>query len=201
MGGEPVHPFVADTDALIAYARLECWDVIQSQLLVTTTNVCYRELRGHTSLSGAEKYDSEAQARATAAQNVIDALENERSTFTRTFCGQSGISLGEHSLPPLVQQYPDVVEAILIMDEGGPDRTESGRAYIRRKLDLDTVGIVLPSLGTPLGILAREGYLTEEQACAEINALAEKEGWQSRSALQRIWEGVPLECEEEPDFF
>lgn len=200
MSDGPVQPILADTDALIAYARLDCWNVIRSHLSVTTTNVCYRELRDHTDLSGGEKHDPEANARATAAQNVLDAIDDDTSPLTRKFCGQSGISLGEHSLPPLAKQYPDVIEAILIMDKGDTDRAEGGRAYIRRKLDLDELEIELPSLGVPVGILAKEGYLTEEQACAEINAIAEKEGWKSRSALARIWENVPLDCDEEPDF-
>lgn len=200
MSDGQLHPILADTDALIAYARLDCWNIIRSRLYVTTTNVCYRELRNHTNLSGGDKHDPEANARATAAQRVLDALEDDSSTISRMFCGQSGISLGEHSLPPLAKQFPDDVEAILIMDRGDMERGEGGRAYIRRKLDLDALDIELPSLGVPLGILATEGYLTEAQACAEINEIAEKEGWQSRSALERIWKNVPLDCDEEPDF-
>jgi len=200
MSDGPVHPILADTDALIAYARLDCWKTIRTHLFVTTTNVCYRELSEHTKLSGSEKHDPEANARATAAQNVLDAIDDDSSSISRKFCGQSGISLGEHSLPPLAKQHPDIVEAILMMDQGDTDRAEGGRAYVRRKLDLDELAIELPSLGAPLGILAKEGYLTEEQACAEINKIAEKEGWQSCSALKRIWESVPLDCDEEPDF-
>jgi hypothetical protein len=167
---------------------------------VTTTNACYRELTEHTNLSGSEKHEPEANARATAAQNVLDAIDDDASPISRKFCGKSDISLGEHSIPPLAKQYPDAVEAILMMDKGDTDRAEGGRAYVRRKLDLDELALELPSLGVPLGILAKEGYLTEAQACAEINEIAEKEGWQSRSALERIWKSVPLDCHEEPDF-
>lgn len=200
MSEGPVHPFLADTDALIAYARLDCWDIIQVHLYVTTTNTCYRELQDHTTLSGSDKFDSEAKAKAEAAQKVVDALDDESSSMTNVFCGRSGVSLGEHSLPPVAAQYSDTVEAILMMDKGDSLRGDGGRAYVRRKLDLEELGIELPSLGIPLGILAKEDCLTEEQACAEINAIAEKEGWQSRSALERIWRAVPLDCDEEPDF-
>lgn len=200
MSDDSVHPLLADTDALVAYARLDCWDVVRTNLHVTTTNTCYRELRGHANRSGSERYDTEANARAEAARKVIAAIDDEHSTITNVFCGRSELSLGEHSLPPVANQYSDVVDAILMMDEGDPRRAEGGRAYVRRKLDLEESGIELPSLGVPLGILAMEGRLTEEQACAEINAIAEKEGWKSRSALERIWEAVPLDCDEEPDF-
>ena len=200
MADRSVHPILADTDALIAYARLDCWDVIRSHLYLTTTNVCYRELLDHTDLLGGEKYDADANTRADAAQRVLDAIEDETATITREFCGQSGITLGELSLPPLAKQHPDAVEAILMMDKGNEDRAEGGRAYIQRKLNLEELGIELPSLGVPLGILAKEGYLTEDEACSEINDLAEKEGWKSRSALERIWKNVPLDCDQEPDF-
>ena len=155
MSDGPVHSILADTDALIAYARLDCWPTIRSHLQMTTTNVCYRELTEHTNLSGGDKHDSEANARATAAQNVLDAIDDETSTITRAFCGKSDISLGEHSLPPLAKQNPETVEAILIMDAGNADRGEGGRAYIRRKLDLEELDIELPSLGVGLGILLK----------------------------------------------
>jgi IS605 OrfB family transposase len=136
-----------------------------------TTNVCYRELTEHANLSGSEKHEPGANARAAAAQNVLDAIDDDASPISRKFCGQSDISLGEHSIVPLAKQYPDAVEAILMMDKGDTNRAEGGRAYVRRKLDLDGLAIELPSLGVPLGILAKEGYLTEAQACAEINEI------------------------------
>lgn len=45
-----VHRFVADTDAFIAYARLDCWPVIRANLGITTTTTCYRKLQGHAQL-------------------------------------------------------------------------------------------------------------------------------------------------------
>lgn len=194
-----MHRIIADTDALVAYARLDCWDVIRSELPVTTTRKCYNELTGHTNLEAGEKHDPEMIATKEAAQRVLDALDDS-SSFTWKYCGQS-VRTGEESVADLASQYSDVVEAILMMDSGVDDRGEGGRALIKRKLDLEELGITMPALGVPIGVLAENGRLSEEEACAAINQIAEREGWKSRGALRRIWESVPLECSEEPDFF
>lgn len=41
------HPVIVDTDALIDVANTSLWTRITENLQVTTTNVCYHELKGH----------------------------------------------------------------------------------------------------------------------------------------------------------
>lgn len=147
----------------------------------------------------ANSFDEEERRRAEAAQRVLDALDDDCSTIDYEFCG-SIQEQGEWSVVELVRQHPDDVEIILMMDRGDTEMAAGGRSYVRRKLDLDAIGVALPSLGVPIGLLAREGILSEDEACAHITDLAEREGWTSRMALRRIWEDVPLDCDQEPDF-
>jgi len=100
----------------------------------------------------------------------------------------------------LVRQNIDDAEIILMMDRGDTEMAAGGRSYVRRQLDLKDKGVTMPSLGVPIGLLAQEGIISEDIACSSINEIAEKEGWTSRTALKRIWEGVPLDCDQEPDF-
>jgi len=129
---------------------------------------------------------------------VLDALDDD-STLDYEFCGAVQ-EVGEWSIVELVKQNPDAVEVILMMDSGDTEMAEGGRSYVRRQLDLQDIGVGMPSLGVPIGLLAQQEILSEDEACANINEIAEREGWTSRNALKRIWEDIPLDCDEEPDF-
>ncbi len=100
----------------------------------------------------------------------------------------------------MVKQNSDDLEIILMMDRGDTEMADGGRSYIRRQLDLRDIGVTMPSLGVPIGLLSQQGILSEDEACANINEIAEREGWTSYNALKRIWEGVPLDCDQEPEF-
>lgn len=159
---------------------------------------CYRELKNHHSDS--DSYDQEKRRRAEAAGRVISALDNDKSTIDLEFVG-SVQDEGERSIVELVRQNEDNIEAILMMDSGDSEMAEGGRSFVRNRLNLKQIGVTMPSLGVPIGILVQNDILSEEEACSNINEISEKEGWTSKSALERIWEGVPLDCDEEPDFF
>lgn len=193
-----IHSIVADTDALIAYARLDCWQDIIENLNICTTLTCYRELKVHH--SDIDSYEQRKQRRAEAAGKVISALDDDESTIDREFVG-SIQDEGERSIVELVRQNKNDIEVILMMDSGDSEMAEGGRSFVRNRLNLKQIGVTMPSLGVPIGVLAQNDILSEEDACANINEIAEKEGWTSKSALERIWEGVPLDCDEEPDFF
>ena len=193
-----IHSIVADTDALIAYARLDCWQDIIDNLNISTTLTCYRELKVHH--SDIDSYDQRKQSRAEAAGKVISALDDDESTIDREFVG-SIQDEGERSIVELVRQNKNDIEVILMMDSGDSEMAEGGRSFVRNRLNLKQIGVTMPSLGVPIGVLAQNDILSEEDACANINQIAEKEGWTSKSELERIWEGVPLDCDEEPDFF
>lgn len=193
-----VHRILADTDALLAYGRLDCWPTVRSTLAITTTRQCYNELTSHANLDRAARHDPEEQAKKAAAERVLDALDDESSPFGWTYCGES-VRTGEESVARLAGQHSDDVQHVLMMDSGS-ELAQGGRALLRRQLDLDVLDIELPSLGVPIGVLAENGHLSEGEACAAIDQISEREGWRSRGALRRIWEGVPLDCDEEPDF-
>jgi hypothetical protein len=162
-----------------------------------TTTTCYRELNQHS--RDADSFDEAKQQRAEAAQRVLDALDDDSTALDYEFCG-SIQEQGEWSVVELVKQNTDDIEIILMMDRGDTEMAEGGRSYVRRHLDLKELGVAMPSLGVPLGVLAQQGILSEDEACVNINQIAEREGWTSRNALKRIWEGVPLDCDQEPDF-
>lgn len=42
--GNPRHPIITDTDALIAVANTSLWSTITDTLNITTTNVCLQEV-------------------------------------------------------------------------------------------------------------------------------------------------------------
>jgi hypothetical protein len=188
---------VADTDALIAYARLGCWTAIRDNLGITTTTTCYRELNIHS--KDTDSYNQKKKRKAKAAKNVLEALNDDDSTIEYEFCG-SIQDEGEWSIVELVKQNTNAVEIILMMDSGDTEMAEGGRSYVRTRLNLKQIGVGMPSLGVPIGVLAQQKILSEDEACANINQISEREGWTSRNALKRIWEGVPLDCDQEPDF-
>jgi hypothetical protein len=176
---------------------LDCWPAIRNNLGITTTTTCYRELKLHS--QGADSFDAKNQQRADAAQRVLNALDDDKSALDYEFCG-SIQDEGEWSVAEMVKQNSDTIEIILMMDSGDTQMADGGRSYVRRQLDLKDVGVAMPSLGVPIGLLAQQEVLSEDEACVNINEIAEREGWTSRNALKRIWEGVPLDCDQEPDF-
>ncbi|QLH81326.1 hypothetical protein [Halosimplex pelagicum] len=148
---------------------------------------------------GTDSFDAGNQQRADAAQRVLDTLDADESPLDYEFCG-SIQEEGEWSVAEMVKQNLDTIEIILMMDRGDTEMADGGRSYVRRQLDLKDAGVAMPSLGVPIGLLAQQGILSEDEACVNINEIAEREGWTSRNALKRIWEGVPLDCDQEPEF-
>lgn len=192
-----IHHIVADTDALIAYARLDCWTEIRNNLEITTTTTCYRELKGHS--KGTDSFDRSIKRKAEAAERVLQALDDDTSTLEFEFCGAVQEE-GEWSIVELVKQNRNKIEIILMMDSGDSEMAEGGRSYVRNRLELRQIGVGMPSLGVPIGVLAEQSIISEDTACVNINQISEREGWTSQNALKRIWEGVPLDCDQEPDF-
>lgn len=176
---------------------MDCWPAIRENLGITTTTTCYRELNLHSQET--DSFAEEDQQRAEAAQRVLDALNDDGSSLGYEFCG-SIQDEGEWSVAEMVKQHSDAIEIILMMDSGDTEMADGGRSYIRRQLDLKDIGVAMPSLGVPIGLLAQQEVLSEEEACININKIAEREGWTSRNALKRIWKGVPLDCDQEPAF-
>ena len=157
---------VADTDALIAYARLGCWTAIRDNLGITTTTTCYRELNIHS--KNTDSYNQKKKRKAKAAKNVLEALNDDDSTIEYEFCG-SIQDEGEWSIVELVKQNTNAVEIILMMDSGDTEMAEGGRSYVRTRLNLKQIGVGMPSLGVPIGVLAQQKILSEDEACANIN--------------------------------
>ena len=157
---------VADTDALIAYARLGCWTAIRDNLGITTTTTCYRELNIHS--KDTDSYNQKKKRKAEAAKNVLEALNDDDSTIEYEFCG-SIQDEGEWSIVELVKQNTNAVEIILMMDSGDTEMAEGGRSYVRTRLNLKQIGVGMPSLGVPIGVLAQQKILSEDEACANIN--------------------------------
>ncbi|WP_135825648.1 hypothetical protein [Halorussus ruber] len=196
-----VHPLVADTDALIAYARLDCWDVFSRHQNITTTNKCESELHTHKQSGEKDFATEEEESKGDAADRVLDALDTEESPMNVEFCGGSTrFDTGEESIKVLVEKNARDIDGILLMDSGDEELYEGGRAYLTRTLDLDVLNVGLLSLGVPVALLRQSGYISEETACAAIDDISEKEGWTSRKTLKHLWDEVPLNCDEKPSF-
>lgn len=196
-----VHPLVADTDALIAYARLDCWEIFSSHQNVTTTNKCESELHDHKQEGENDFATEEEKSRGNAADRVIDALNAEESPINVESCGgPTRFDTGEESIKVLVEQNARDIDGVLMMDSGDEELYEGGRAYLTRTLDMDALNVGLPSLGVPLALLKQSGYISEDTACAAIDTISEKEGWTSRKTLKHLWDEVPLNCDEKPSF-
>jgi len=99
---EKRHPVIVDTDALIAVANTSPWARVTEKLNLTTTNVCYQELKRHT--RERSEYAPEGTRERwlyEGSKNALEAFDDTQSdSFTVITCvpRPHGEDAGEKSI-------------------------------------------------------------------------------------------------------
>lgn len=196
MGNTPIHPLVADTDALLALGSSECWDSISKNVGISTTHTCRSELFEHKKRGNA-KYNFQANMRRTrlsnSAEKVLETITDDSSTISCHHFGNC--RNGEHSIAKLVNSNPHVIEGILMMDAGSEDELDlGGRELVKAHVDLDENNISFSSPAFPIAVLYMEEIISKEIFCSETMKIIKREDWTSYSAIKRMWEEIPVDC-------
>jgi hypothetical protein len=186
------HPVIVDTDALIAVANTSLWSRITETLQVTTTNVCYHELKRHVRETSA--YAPEGTRDRWIYEGSKTALEpfddDENESFTVVPCvpRPHGEDAGETSVETEIDQHIELYRFAILMDT-------DGRRAINRVFDgaeATTGKAVAPPF--LLYLLLEEGVCTVEEFCQACGELLRGEGWTGYQAIQAAWEAIPVDC-------
>jgi len=187
-------PIIVDTDALIAVANTHLWARLTETLNLTTTNVCYQELKRHVR-EHAEHAPEGTRARwlYSGSKKALEPFENdENDSFAVVPCvpRPHGEDAGETSLRTEIEQNTDLYRFAILMDK-------HGRRSINRVFDNaeETTGkAVAPTF--LLYLLLDAGECTVEEFCQACGELLRGEGWTGYQAIQAAWEAIPVDCAE-----
>lgn len=185
------HPVITDTDALIAAANTSLWPRLISNLNITTTNVCYHELKRHVREKSAHAPKGTRERRihegSKTALQPFDDDDNRAFTVVPCVPRPHGVDAGEKSIEREVEQNTDTYTYAILMDK-------HGRKAINRVFD-DKNGngkAVAPTF--LLYLLFDNGTCTKEEFCRACGDLLEEEGWTGYQAVQASWEAIPVDC-------
>lgn len=124
MGDDDVrHPVIVDTDALIAVANTTLWPRLTENLKLTTTNVCYHELKRH--VRETSEYAPEGTREQwihTGSKTALESFDNpENESFTVVTCvpRPHGEDAGEMSVTTEIEQDTDLYRFAIVMDKHG----------------------------------------------------------------------------------
>ena len=186
------HPVIVDTDALIAVANTHLWSRLTTTLNLTTTNVCYQELKRHV------RENSEYAPEGTREQwiyhgskKAIEPFANdENESFAVVTCvpRPHGEDAGEKSLRTEIEQNTDLYRFAILMDK-------HGRRSINRVFDDadETTGkAVAPTF--LLYLLLDADKCTVEEFCQACGEMLRGEGWTAYQAIHAAWEAIPVDC-------
>lgn len=186
------HPVIVDTDALIAVANTSLWPRITENLQLTTTNVCYHELKRHV------RENSEYAPEGTRERWLHDgckiALEpfddDEDESFTTVSCvpRPHGEDAGEKSVKAETEQKTDLYTFAILMDKHG--RRSINRVF--SGAEEATGKAVAPTF--LLYLLLDEEECTVEEFCQACGELLRGKGWTGYQAIQAAWEAIPVDC-------
>jgi hypothetical protein len=184
------YPLLVDTDALIAVANSSLWETLTEHVGLTTTNVCKQELERHventreTAPEGSRPYQLHHGSRA-----ALDALEDDETPLTvvTSVPRLHGADAGEESLRQEVEQNPEAVDSVIMMDA-------AGRRSIRRVVaDRDeAIRVVAPPF--LFYILSDNDLISRREFCEACGEMLEREGWTGYNAVKAAWEGIPIDC-------
>lgn len=195
-----IHSLLIDTDAIIALANSNCWPVVARNVGMTTTRTCRNELRSHQEEgSKFAREGSRSYRRYHGATNALDSLADSDIAFNDVPCHVSNrhSNSGEGSVAYLVEQYPDEIEAVIMMDSGENDEFDhGGRELVRFVVDMDGCDMKFTSPAFPLAVLYENGLIEKQEFCNETGRIIIEENWTSYSAVKRMWEDIPVDCSE-----
>ncbi|WP_241658464.1 hypothetical protein [Halorubrum sp. BOL3-1] len=116
------HPIIVDTDALIAVANTELWSRITENLQLTTTNVCYHELKRHVR-EMSEYAPEETRERWVhgGSKRALKPFDDGDISFTTVPCvpRPHGEDAGEKSLQTEIEQHTELYRFAIVMDKHG----------------------------------------------------------------------------------
>ncbi|MGB9966410.1 hypothetical protein [Halobacterium hubeiense] len=184
------YPILADTDTLIAVANSSLWTQITEHVGLTTTNVCKQELKRHvedtreTAPEGSRPYRLHYGSRT-----ALDALEDDETPLTQVTSvpRPHGADAGEESLRQEVEQNPETIDNVILMDA-------AGRRSIRRAVDDQDEEIRVVTPPFLFYILYDNELISRCEFCEACGELLEREGWTGYSAVKAAWEGIPIDC-------
>ena len=185
------HPVITDTDALIATANTSLWPRLIHNLNITTTNVCYHELKRHVREKSAHAPEGTRERRvhegSKSALQSFDDDENRAFTVVPCVPRPHGEDAGEKSIQREVEQNTGTYTYAILMDK-------HGRKAINRVFDeTDGTGkAVAPTF--LLYLLFENGACTKEEFCLACGDLLTGEGWTGYQAVQAAWEAIPVDC-------
>lgn len=185
------HPVIVDTDALIAVANTGLWRRLTENLQLTTTNVCYHELKRHV------RETSEYAPKGTRERWLHDgrkiALEafndDENESFTTVPCvpRPHGEDAGEKLVKTEIEQNTELYRFAILMDKHG--RRSINRIFGGAE---ETTGeAVAPTF--LLYLLLDEDECTVEEFCQACGEMLRGEGWTGYQAIQAAWEAIPVD--------
>ena len=185
------HPVIVDTDALIAIANTGLWSRITNNIQLTTTNVCYHELKRH--VREMSEYAPEGTRERwvhDGSKRALAPFDDEEKSFTTVPCvpRPHGEDAGEKSLKMEIEQNTELYRFAILMDT-------HGRRAINRVFDgaEETTGkAVAPTF--LLYLLLDEGKCTVAEFCQACGEMLRGEGWTGYQAIQAAWEAIPVEC-------
>jgi len=189
---EKRHPVIVDTDALIAVANTSLWPRVTETLNLSTTNVCYQELKRHT------RERSEYAPKGTrerwiyeGSRNALDPFDDDQNnSFTVVTCvpRPHGEDAGEKSIQTEIEQHIDAYRFAILMDK-------HGRRSINRVFD-DAEGTTGKAVAPTflLYLLLDAGECTVEEFCQACGEMLRGEGWTGYQAIQAAWDAIPVDC-------
>ncbi|MCU4975337.1 hypothetical protein OB955_21780 [Halobacteria archaeon AArc-m2/3/4] len=186
------HPVIVDTDAFIAVANTSLWPQITNNLQLTTTNVCYHELKRH--VQETSEYAPEGTRErwlhdgSKIALEPLDDDENESFTVVPCVPRPHGEDAGEKSVKTEIEQNTELYRFVILMDKHG-----------RRSINqvFDRAGKTTGKAVAPtflLYLLLDEGRATLKEFCEACAEMLRGEGWIGYQAIQAAWEAIPVDC-------
>jgi len=185
------HPVIVDTDALIAVANTSLWSRITDTLQLTTTNVCYHELKRHVRETSEHAPEGTRERWVhTGSKRALEPFDDENESFTTVPCvpRPHGEDAGEKSLQTEIEQHTELYRFAILMDQHGR------RAINRVFGDVEeTAGkAVAPTF--LLYLLLDEEECTIAEFCQACGEMLQREGWTGYQAIQAAWKAIPVDC-------
>ena len=116
------HPVIVDTDAVIAVANTSLWPRIIDNLQLTTTNVCYHELKRHArEMSEYAPEGTRERWVHDGSKKALEPFDDEDTSFTTVPCvpRPHGEDAGEKSVKTEIEQNTELYRFAILMDKHG----------------------------------------------------------------------------------
>ncbi|WP_241154855.1 hypothetical protein [Halorubrum sp. CSM-61] len=186
------HPVIVDTDALIAAANTSLWPCVTENPQLTTTNVCFQELKRHVRETSEYAPDgTREQWLHEGSKTALEPFDDDANqSFTSISCvpRPHGEDAGETSVQIEIEQHTERYRFAILMDKHG--RRSINRAFA----EAEATGGKAVAPTFPLYLLLDGGKCTVEEFCRACGEMLRGEGWTGYQAIQAAWEAIPIDC-------